>query len=63
VALRQTQQIVEHQHLAVAIGPRTNADGGNTQLLGNARGNFALTQFLTVIFLASVSCSLADFGS
>ena len=43
--MRQAHQIVKHEHLAVAIGPGADADGRNSQLLGDARGHFARHRF------------------
>src|ERR1700690_626698 len=41
VAGRETDQIVEHKDLAVAVGPSANADRGDAELCGDARGKLA----------------------
>src|SRR6202041_354148 len=38
---RKADQIVEDEHLAVAIGARADTDGGNAQLFRNARRQLA----------------------
>ncbi len=37
----EAEDIVHHQDLAVAVGAGANSDGGNAQLAGDLRGQFA----------------------
>src|SRR5262245_58282784 len=39
VAARQAEQVVQHEHLAVAAGAGADADGGNRQLGSQLDGN------------------------
>ena len=41
VALGQTEQVVQHENLTVAVGSGADADGGNAQLIGDSRREFA----------------------
>src|SRR5580658_1832182 len=41
----ETDQIVEHENLPIAIGSGADADGGNVELVSNAGGDFTRNGF------------------